>query len=80
VLPLDRPSASGASRTAQPAAAAAARCRTTRAGRRLPDLAPVAREVAAWEARRNRERPTVRWHFTMVQARRKLEHLCPHPA
>jgi hypothetical protein len=30
--------------------------------RRLPDLATVRREVAAWEARRNRERPTVKWH------------------
>jgi hypothetical protein len=47
--------------------------------RRLPDLATVAREVAAWEARRNRERPTVRWHFTTAQARRKLRHLYPHP-
>ena len=47
--------------------------------RRLPDLATVAREVAAWEARRNRERPTIKWHFTTVQARRKLRHLYPHP-
>ena len=48
--------------------------------RRLPDLASVAREVAAWEVRRNRDRPTVRWHFTTAQARRKLNHLYPHPA
>jgi hypothetical protein len=48
--------------------------------RRLPDLPTVAREVAAWEARRNRDRPTIKWHFTTVQARRKLKHLYPHPA
>ena len=48
--------------------------------RRLPDLATVRREVAAWEARRNHERPTVKWHFTLAQARRKLKHLYPHPA
>ena len=48
--------------------------------RRLPDLATVAREVAAWEARRNQERPTVKWHFTTAQARRKLKHLYPIPA
>lgn len=48
--------------------------------RRLPDLPTVAREVVAWETRRNRERPTVKWHFTTAQARRKLKHLYPHPA
>jgi hypothetical protein len=48
--------------------------------RRLPDLATVRREVAAWETRRNAERPTVKWHFTTAQARRKLKHLYPHPA
>lgn len=47
--------------------------------RRLPDLSTVAEEVAAWERRRNQERPTIRWHFTTVQARRKLKHLYPHP-
>lgn len=45
--------------------------------RRLPDLATVAREVAAWERRRNIDRPTVKWHFTTAQARRKLKHLYP---
>ena len=53
--------------------------------RRLPDLAIVAHEVAAWERRRNAERPTIKWHFTTAQARRKLKHLYPtvpteHPA
>ena len=48
-------------------------------GPSTPDLATVAREVAAWETRRNRERPTIRWHFTTAQARRKLKHLYPYP-
>lgn len=48
--------------------------------RRLPDLATVGREVAAWERQRNAERPTVKWHFTTAQARRKLQHLYPTPA
>ncbi len=48
--------------------------------RRLPDLATVEREVVAWERRRNAERPTITWHFTTTQARRKLKHLYPHPA
>jgi hypothetical protein len=48
--------------------------------RRLPDLATVAREVAAWEHQRNLARPTVKWHFTTAQARRKLPHLYPNPA
>lgn len=47
--------------------------------RRLPDLPTVAREVAAWEARRNRERPTVKWHFTTAQARRKAQAPLPSP-
>ncbi len=47
--------------------------------RRLPDLATVAREVTARETRCNRERPTVKWHFTTAQARRKLRPLYPAP-
>jgi hypothetical protein len=43
--------------------------------RRLPDLATATREVAAWVARRNRQRPPIRWHFTTAQARRKLKHV-----
>ena len=48
--------------------------------RRLPDLATVSAQVAAWERQRNAEQPTVKWHFTTVQARRKLRHLYPIPA
>ena len=49
-------------------------------GRRLPDVSMVRSEIAAWERQRNRERPTVAWHFTTAQARRKLKHLYPHLA
>ena len=48
--------------------------------RRLPDLATVSSQVAAWERQRNAERPTVKWHFTTAQARQKLKHLYPIPA
>jgi DDE superfamily endonuclease len=48
--------------------------------RRLPDLPTVAHEVAAWEQQRNLERPTIKWHFTTAQARRKLQHVYPIPA
>jgi hypothetical protein len=48
--------------------------------RRLPDLATVSSEAAAWERHRNIERPTVKWHFTTAQARRKLSHIYPIPA
>jgi hypothetical protein len=45
--------------------------------RRLPDLATVAREVAAWEAQRNAARATVDWRFTTDHARTKLHKLYP---
>jgi hypothetical protein len=48
--------------------------------RRLPDLATVSSEVTAWELQRNAERPTIKWHFTTAQARRKLRRLYPIPA
>jgi hypothetical protein len=48
--------------------------------RRLPDVATMRAEVAAWEDRRNAESATVHWHFTTAQARRKLRRLYPHPA
>ncbi len=46
--------------------------------RRLPTLAAVAAEVAAWEAERNRAGATVRWQFTTDAARTKLHRLYPH--
>ena len=46
--------------------------------RRLPDLATVASEVAAWAADRNAARATVAWRFTTAAARSKLHRLYPH--
>jgi len=45
--------------------------------RRLPDLVTVAREVQAWQRRRNDEVVKVRWQFTTNDARIKLKHLYP---
>ena len=45
--------------------------------RRLPDLATVAAEVAAWEAARNAAGATVTWQFTTTDARAKLHRLYP---
>jgi hypothetical protein len=49
-------------------------------GHRLGDIHSVRRQIAAWERQRNNERPTVKWHFTVAQARRKLTYLYPDPA
>jgi hypothetical protein len=43
----------------------------------LPDQAAVAEEVGAWVAQRNAQRATVDWHFTTVDARRRLQRLYP---
>ena len=48
--------------------------------RRLADIDYARREIAAWERERNTARPTVKWHFTVAQARRKLQFLYPDPA
>jgi hypothetical protein len=48
--------------------------------RRLGDIDTACHEIAAWERQRNRDRPTVKWHFTVAQARRKLQFLYPDPA
>jgi DDE superfamily endonuclease len=45
--------------------------------RRLDDARVVMREVAAWEADRNRSEAKVRWRFTTEDARIKLEKLYP---
>ncbi len=44
---------------------------------RIPDLETMAKEVAAWEQRRNLERATIDWRFTAADARIKLKQLCP---
>ncbi len=45
--------------------------------RRIPDVHTMAREVAAWEARRNRHQATIDWRFTTKDARIKLKSLYP---
>ena len=40
--------------------------------RRLPDRDGLAREVAAWQRRRNRERVTAQWRFTLADARDRM--------
>ena len=45
--------------------------------RRLEESGVVKREVAAWEAARNRSEAKVRWRFTTEDARIKLEKLYP---
>lgn len=40
--------------------------------RRLPTIAAVQAEVAAWEQERNTRRATIDWRFTTEDARRKL--------
>jgi hypothetical protein len=45
--------------------------------RRIPDLATLRAEVAAWEADRNAMAVRVDWQFTTDDARVKLKRLCP---
>jgi hypothetical protein len=45
--------------------------------RRVPDAATLAREVAAWQPRRNGAICTVDWRFTTADARIKLKRLYP---
>jgi hypothetical protein len=45
--------------------------------RRIPDIAALTREVAAWERDRNKAVVKVDWHFTADDARVKLKKLYP---
>lgn len=45
--------------------------------RRIADPRTLAREVAAWECRRNRTEARMEWQFTTADARIKLLHLYP---
>lgn len=45
--------------------------------RRISSTDTLAREVLAWEQRRNALRATVNWQFTSADARVKLERLYP---
>jgi len=47
--------------------------------RRIPDMATLVRELAAWERQRNDRQATVRWQFDVQQARSKLGRLYPQP-
>ena len=46
-------------------------------GERLPDQETLQQRVAAWQARRNRERARINWRFTAQDARIKLKRLYP---
>ena len=45
--------------------------------RRIPDQDTLRREVQAWQHRRNQQRATVNWRFTIQDARIKLKKLYP---
>lgn len=45
--------------------------------RRIGDRDTLVTEVAAWEAARNEQRASIRWQFTVDDARRKLHRLYP---
>ena len=45
--------------------------------RRIPDQETLKCEVQAWQNRRNQQRTTVKWHFTIDDARIKLRRLYP---
>ena len=48
--------------------------------RGIPDEATLVREIAAWEAQRNKERATIDWRFSITDAREKLKRLYPSPS
>jgi hypothetical protein len=45
--------------------------------RRIPDIASLCREAAAWQARRNQNYTKIKWGFNTVDARVKLKRLYP---
>jgi hypothetical protein len=45
--------------------------------RRIPDIATMHTEVAAWERDRNNSLKNIAWQFTTPDARIKLKHLYP---
>jgi len=45
--------------------------------RRIPDIATLCRETAAWQTRRNEKRMKIKWCFNTVNARIKLKSLYP---
>jgi hypothetical protein len=45
--------------------------------RRVPDVTTLRREVAAWQAGRNRAKTRISWRFAITAARVKLQRLYP---
>ena len=45
--------------------------------RRVPDVTTLCREVAAWQAGRNRAKTRINWRFATADARLKLQRLYP---
>lgn len=45
--------------------------------RRVPTMAILRREIAAWQARRNRAKTRINWRFATADARVKLQRLYP---
>jgi transposase len=48
--------------------------------RRIPDKATLIKQIAAWERRRNAEKASIDWVFTVDRARQKLGRAYPPPA
>jgi transposase len=48
--------------------------------RRIPDKATLIRQIAAWERRRNAEKASIDWVFTVDRARQKMGRAYPQPA
>jgi len=46
----------------------------------VPDVATLRREIAAWQARRNRAKTLITWRFATADARVKLQRLYPATA
>ena len=46
-------------------------------GRRIPDEESLKREIAAWEQRRNDQKATIDWRFSLDDARTTLKRLYP---
>jgi hypothetical protein len=45
--------------------------------RRIPEEAPLKRDIASWEPQRNTEQATMDWQFSVADARHKLTRLYP---
>ena len=50
---------------------------TSCTNRRIPDVATLKRDLAAFVLARNHAKATINWRFTSIDARIKLKHLYP---